>query len=105
MAEKNKVKFGIRSYGNREVLDRMAGMGVKECLRGFHNEIIPAFKHSIGTIDHQLDHLFVTENLYSKIDKCETGKHEDVFEKSLSDHLPVIADFKNLCDNISIKKY
>ena len=89
----NRVKFGIRSSGNKEILDRMQKIGFTECLRKYNNEIIPTFKHSSGEIVHQIDHLHVTNNLYSELKKCGTGEQSKIFGESLSDHLPIIADF------------
>jgi exonuclease III len=92
--DKHGKRFGIRSYGNREVLDRMYAMGFTECLREYNGgKIIPTFKHSSEAIDHQMDHLFVTNDLYSKLDKCTVGDQSIIFGMSLSDHLPIIADF------------
>jgi exonuclease III len=92
--DKNGIKFGIRSYGNREILDRMVEIGFTECLRTFNNDkIIPTFKHSSSEIAHQMDHLFVTNNVFSRLDKCVVGEHSIIFDRALSDHLPIIADF------------
>jgi len=93
--DKNGKRFGIRSYGNKEILDRMDAMGFAECLRKYNDgKIIPTFKHTRNTIDHQMDHLFVSSDLYSKIERCSVGDQSIIFGKSLSDHLPIIADFK-----------
>ena len=92
--DKKGVKFGIRSYGNKEILDRMVELGFTECLRRFNNDkIIPTFKHSSSGIEHQMDHLFVTNNLFSRLSKCVVGEHSVIFNRALSDHLPIIADF------------
>jgi exonuclease III len=95
--DKNGKIFGIRSYGNKEILDRMQALGFTECLRKFNNDkIIPTFKHSSKEIVHQMDHLFVTNDLYSKLEKCNVGDQTIIFDKSLSDHLPIIADFNDI---------
>lgn len=91
---KNGVKYGLQSSGNKEILDRMVNLGFIECLRKSNNDkIIPTFKHSSGEIAHQMDHLFVTERLISRLNNCVVGDQTIVFDK-LSDHLPIIADFK-----------
>lgn len=92
--DRHGVKFGIRSSGNKEILDRMNKLGFTECLRKYNNKIIPTFKHSSKKIIHQIDHLFVTNNLYSQIKMCNVGDQSIIFGNSLSDHLPIIADFK-----------
>ncbi|MDP2638419.1 MAG: hypothetical protein Q8P26_05145 [Candidatus Levybacteria bacterium] len=99
--DKNGLKFGIRSFGNKEILDRMYEMGFVECLRKYTNKIVPTFKHSRGEIAHQIDHLFVTSNLYSQLKSCIVGDQSIIFGNSLSDHLPIIADFKNTSQSIS----
>lgn len=92
----NKVRYGIRCYGSMEMLERMNHLGFTECLRGYYGKIVPTFKHSSGKINHQIDHLFVTNSLYSQIQTCTVGDQSIIFGNSLSDHLPVIADFKEV---------
>lgn len=92
--DEHGIKFGIRSSGNKEILVRMNKLGFTECLRKYNDKIIPTFKHSSKEIAHQIDHLFVTNNLYSRIRMCKVGDQAIVFDNSLSDHLPIIADFK-----------
>lgn len=69
--EKNSVRFGIRSSGNKEILERMDNLGFKECL-------------------------FVTNDLYSRIQTCTVGDQSIIFGELLRDHLPIIADFKDV---------
>jgi len=90
------VKYGLQSSGNKEILDRMQNLGLTECLRRYNNgKIIPTFKHSSGEIAHQMDHLFVTDRLFLRINNCIAGDPITVFDK-LSDHLPIIADFNTV---------
>lgn len=92
--DKHGKRFGIRSSGNREILDRMLALGFKECLREFCKVIVPTFQNTQGKmVVHQIDHLFVTNNLYSQLKKCEVGDQSTIFGKSMSDHLPIVADF------------
>jgi len=80
--------------GNAEFLKRMNNLGLTECLRAHNRKLIPTFKNSKdGGVIHQIDHLFVTRNLYECITNCVPGEQEVVFGRSLSDHLPIIADF------------
>jgi hypothetical protein len=81
--------------GNREYLDRMAALGLVECLRESRGALTPTFRNTTGgAIKHQMDHLFVTEALASRLISCDVGSHERVFGSSLSDHLPVVAHFR-----------
>jgi len=93
--EKNGVRFGIRSSGNKEILDRMYEIGFTECLRKYNDKIIPTFRHPNKEIAHQIDHLFVTNDLYSRLQRCTVGDQSIIFGNSLSDHLPIIADFSD----------
>ena len=80
--------------GNREILDRMDDLGLKECLRTYNGELVPTFKNaSNGKLIHQLDHLFISEGLSSSLERCLVGNAARVFGESLSDHLPIIGDF------------
>jgi len=85
--------WGKYPRGNQEYLDRMRDIGLIECLKKFHGELVPTFKDpSNGKIIHQMDHLFVTSNLYLKLSNCCVGDREYIFGNKLSDHLPIIAD-------------
>jgi exonuclease III len=93
--DRNNKVYGIRSCGNAQTLERMYRLGFTECLRKSNNDnIIPTFRHSTGGVEHQIDHLFVSNGLYSKLEKCSLGSQATIFGKSLSDHLPIIAEFR-----------
>jgi endonuclease/exonuclease/phosphatase family metal-dependent hydrolase len=81
--------------GNREYLDRMTSLGLVECLRSYQDVLTPTYKNLTGgAIKHQMDHVFTTAGLKGRLLSCITGTHEQVFDQGLSDHLPIIADFK-----------
>jgi endonuclease/exonuclease/phosphatase family metal-dependent hydrolase len=81
--------------GNREYLDRMASLGLVECLRQAQGKLSPTFRNPRGgAIVHQMDHLFVTQGMATRLIHCETGSQTVVFDGGLSDHLPIIADFE-----------
>lgn len=90
--KKHGLKNVLLSDGNREIRDRMYELGFKECLLEYNKELTPTYKHSKGKVIHQLDHLYVSKNIFSNLDACRTEDRE-ILEKSLSDHLPIIADF------------
>lgn len=82
--------------GNRELIDRMNALGFYDCLRMFRGEPTPTFRTPRGgTLVHQLDHLYVTPMLLSRLRWCDVGEAERIFtpRPMLSDHLPIIADF------------
>jgi exonuclease III len=80
--------------GNREYLDRMAALSMTECLRHAAGALVPTFRNPRGgQVMHQMDHLFASPDLASRLDDCGVGSAERVFGEGLSDHLPIIADF------------
>jgi len=95
--DSHQLKFGIRSSGNREFLDRMKDLRFTECLREYTGKITPTFRHSKGQAIHQLDHLFISNNIYSRIKSCRVGQ-STIFSDKLSDHLLIIADFSDRQD-------
>jgi endonuclease/exonuclease/phosphatase family metal-dependent hydrolase len=86
-------KGGAR--GNREIIERMNNLGLKECLRSFNGELTPTFRNPKGgNVIHQMDHLYVSEEIFTTLSHCATGDSKRIFDQSLSDHLPIIADFE-----------
>ena len=81
--------------GNQEFQDRMSKLGFTECLKLSQGKLTPTFRNpSDKQVIHQIDHLFVPEHMSSQLLFCTTGNADLVFNKSLSDHLPIIAEFK-----------
>jgi exodeoxyribonuclease-3 len=81
--------------GNREFLDRVGALGLEECLRLTKGVLTPTFRNPrAGVIKHQMDHLFVTPALSLRLAQCDAGLAEVVFDRRLSDHLPIVADFR-----------
>jgi exonuclease III len=79
--------------GNKEYLDGMQKLGFTECLATFNGRLVPIFRNPADNrIDHQIDHLFVSDVFRDKLTECSVGDHI-VFEKNMSDHLPIIAGF------------
>jgi exonuclease III len=82
--------------GNQEILERMSNLGLVECLRHAYGKLVPTFRNTYdGRVVHQMDHLFVTSSLLSRLEVCRTGEQERVFaaDAAISDHLPIVADF------------
>jgi hypothetical protein len=85
-----------RPKGNREVMERMNALGFYDCLRMFQGKLTPTFLTPRGgLVIHQLDHLYVTPMLLSRLARCDVGSKERVLDPRpmLSDHLPIVADF------------
>ena len=57
--------------------------------------LVPTFRNPHGRkLVHQIDHLYVTAPLSDHLVSCEVGSQERVFGQALSDHLPIIAEFR-----------
>ena len=81
-------------HGNQEILDRMLNLGYIECLFNYNKKLIPTFQNANNKkVIHQIDHLFTSSNLYDSLTKCYVLDGKDIFEKGISDHLPIIAEF------------
>lgn len=82
--------------GNREIMERMNAIGLSDCLRTFKGQLTPTFRTPRGGfVVHQLDYLYVTDALLEKLAWYDVGSAERVFKSAptLSDHLPIVADF------------
>jgi hypothetical protein len=80
--------------GNQEIQDRMSALGFTECLRKSQGQLVPTFRTPRGgKVIHQMDHLFVSSGKASSLTSCTVGDSARVFAGSLSDHLPIVADF------------
>jgi endonuclease/exonuclease/phosphatase family metal-dependent hydrolase len=80
------------SRGNAEYLARMRDLGFTECLRHHSGKLTPTFRNPRGgKLAHQMDHLFV-DTLAKDLVHCRTGEAARVFDVSMSDHLPIIAE-------------
>jgi endonuclease/exonuclease/phosphatase family metal-dependent hydrolase len=88
--------WGQGPRGNREFLERMNALGLWDCLWTFQGQLTPTFRHSTGTVMHQIDHLFVTRPLLDGLVQCAVGSAARVFGPTpmLSDHLPIVATFR-----------
>ena len=81
-------------HGNQEILDRIQGLGFIECLFNKNKKLIPTFKNAQNKkVIHQIDHLFASDSLYDRLNNCKVLKDLNIFEDSISDHLPILAEF------------
>jgi hypothetical protein len=61
-----------------------------------HGRLVPTFQNPRGgDVVHQIDHLYVTVPLSNELVACEVGSQERVFGQQMSDHLPIIAEFRD----------
>jgi exonuclease III len=85
------------SSGCQESIDRYYALGLKECLKEYNGKLIPTFKNTNGgRVVHQIDHLYVTNQFYENLNNCYVTEQNEIFDNNLSDHLPIIANFKIL---------
>jgi len=80
--------------GSKQTLDRFKNLGMIEVLSETHSVVVPTFRHARGKIEDQIDHFFVTEDLWRQVSNCQVGDIDKVFGRSLSDHLPIIVDIE-----------
>ena len=82
-------------HGCKDTLNNITKLGYKECLLGYNKKLIPTFKNAQNKkIIHQMDHLFASNSLYEKLISCKVLDDLNIFEDSISDHLPILAEFK-----------
>jgi len=79
-----KDTFPINNF-----FDSILGMGFYDCMRKFDSKPIQTYRHSFSKYPWELDHMFVTKELYESLDKIKL-----LNAPNLSDHDPILADFK-----------
>jgi len=80
--------------GNKKYLERMQSIGLTECLRYTNGKVTPTFKKVRGgQLINQIDYMWVTQALVEKLESCAVGDSGQIFGQSLSDHLPIVANF------------
>ncbi len=81
--------------GNQEIVDRMNGLGLRDCLSHYSDTLVPTFRNaSNGQVIHQLDYVYVNQPLLSRLGYSKVLDKEGVFENRLSDHLPIETKFR-----------
>lgn len=81
--------------GNQEIIDRMNRIGFRECLFTRTGKLVPTFKNPKGgKVIHQLNHIYVFGKMLAAMENSFAGNTLHIFENSISDHLPIIADFQ-----------
>lgn len=88
--------WGKSPRGNREVIERMNALGLHDALRTRAGKLVPTYRGNRGKqLVHQLDHVYIGEELIAILEDCQVGSREEVFDSNLSDHLPIIVDFRS----------
>ena len=84
-----------RDRGNGKVICRLNQLGLTDCLSHHLGKLLPTFRHSNGSICHQLDYCYVSKPLLKRLKVAWVLSDAEVFgrKKMLSDHLPIICEF------------
>ena len=86
--------WGGKPRGNQEIIDRMNALGLFDCLSSYAGELVPTFMNARGArVIHQLDYVYTDSHLSERLRFSRVVSDSDVFERALSDHLPVVSDF------------
>jgi endonuclease/exonuclease/phosphatase family metal-dependent hydrolase len=81
--------------GNQEIIDRLYSLNLKESLHEHHKKIVPTFRNpNGGKIIHQIDHVYISEGLFSNLISSNPLSEYGVFENKLSDHYPILTTIK-----------
>ena len=84
------TKFAAKgTYPTNEFFDAILDMGFHDCMRKFNPKPVQTHRHARSKFPWELDHMFATENLYESLTDIHT-----VAVPELSDHDPIVADFK-----------
>lgn len=75
---------------NQEVVDNLAAAGLVDAVSAAAGGPVPTFRHSRGSIQHQLDYLYLSAAAREGLKGCRVVDDLGVFEHRLSDHLPIL---------------
>jgi len=83
-------KFNTKSgtYPHNGFFDAILELGFQECMRKFHPGPVQTYRHNVGTFPWELDHMFVTTDLYSRLQSANI-----IEATSHSDHDPIVCEF------------
>lgn len=70
------------------LLNRFSDFGLIELVPRYYPHGVQTFRHSTSSVDWQIDHIFISENLSDKVENLEVIKDEII--KSSSDHNPIL---------------
>jgi len=76
-----------------DFFDGILRLGFQDCLRKFHSLPIQTYRHNRGIYPWELDHMFVTPELYNRLKSINVYVDESIL--SLSDHNPIVAEFED----------
>jgi len=74
---------------HRILFERVENFGLVNCLKRFYDHPVQTYRHIEGDKPWQLDYLFLSMQLESKLEKCYVLENPAIL--ALSDHNPVVA--------------
>jgi len=80
--------------GNQEIQSKFHKLGLYDTLSDFNGGYIPTFRHSRGSVKHQLDYIYVNLKLLDTLQDSTTLDRKKIFEEQISDHLPICSVFR-----------
>jgi|TARA_B100000959_G_scaffold90498_1_gene96248 endonuclease/exonuclease/phosphatase family metal-dependent hydrolase len=87
--------WGKSPRGNQEIIDRLNSLGLVDGLSSFNKGLVPTFRNpSNKKIIHQLDYIYLSENLLKTLKYSKPINDKNIFENQISDHLPIVTELK-----------
>ena len=77
------------TYPTNNFFDAILDLGFYDCMRKFNSEPVQTHRHARSKFPWELDHMFVTPDLYKSLTNIEV-----VAATTMSDHDPIVADFE-----------
>ena len=77
------------TYPTNDFFDAILDMGFADCVRKFYPEPVQTHRHVRSKFPWELDHMFATPILFDRLESLDIPDASE-----LSDHNPIIADFK-----------
>lgn len=89
-----KSKFSKKGETrHNNFFDGILDLGFHDCLRKYHSLPMRTYRHNRGIYPWELDHMFVTPDLYERLKSIDVFVDDNILK--LSDHNPIVANFSN----------
>ena len=87
-----KSKFSKKGETrHNNFFDGILDLGFRDCLRKYHSLRMRTYRHNRGIYPWELDHMFVTPDLYERLKSIDVFVDDNILK--LSDHNPIVANF------------
>ncbi len=89
-----KSKFSKKGETrHNNFFDGILDLGFHDCLRKYHSLPMRTYRHNRGIYPWELDHMFVTPDLYERLKSIDVFVDDSILK--LSDHNPIVANFSD----------